>query len=102
MKDFVHLHLHTEYSLLDGACRIKDVAKRAKELGMHSLAVTDHGSMYGVIEFYKACKKKVSSLFWAVRYILLPVHIWIKIRGMIQIRDILFFLQRIIPVTRIL
>ena len=58
MKDFVHLHLHTEYSLLDGACRIKDVAKRAKELGMHSLAVTDHGSMYGVIEFYKACKKE--------------------------------------------
>ncbi|NLE25738.1 MAG: DNA polymerase III subunit alpha, partial [Clostridiaceae bacterium] len=58
MKDFVHLHLHTEYSLLDGACRIKDVAKRAKELNMHSLAVTDHGSMYGVIDFYKACKKE--------------------------------------------
>ena len=58
MKDFVHLHLHTEYSLLDGACRIKDVARRAKELGMHSLAITDHGSMYGVIDFYKACKKE--------------------------------------------
>ncbi len=58
MKDFVHLHLHTEYSLLDGACRIKDVAKRAKELNMHSLAITDHGSMYGVIDFYKACKKE--------------------------------------------
>ena len=58
MKDFVHLHLHTEYSLLDGACRIKDVAKRAKDLGMHSLAITDHGSMYGVIDFYKACKKE--------------------------------------------
>ena len=58
MKDFVHLHLHTEYSLLDGACRIKDVARRAKELGMHSLAITDHGAMYGVIDFYKACKKE--------------------------------------------
>jgi len=58
LKDFVHLHLHTEYSLLDGACRIKDVARRAKELGMHSLAITDHGSMYGVIDFYKACKKE--------------------------------------------
>ncbi|NLX63582.1 MAG: DNA polymerase III subunit alpha [Clostridiaceae bacterium] len=58
MKDFVHLHLHTEYSLLDGACRIKDVVRKAKELGMHSLAITDHGAMYGVIDFYKACKKE--------------------------------------------
>ena len=46
MKDFVHLHLHTEYSLLDGACRIKDLAQKAKELGMHA-TITDHGSMYG-------------------------------------------------------
>ncbi len=58
MKDFVHLHLHTEFSLLDGACRIKDVAKRAKELNMNSLAITDHGAMYGVVDFYKACKKE--------------------------------------------
>ena len=56
--DFVHLHLHTEYSLLDGACRIGTLVKRAKELGMHSLAITDHGVMYGVIDFYKACKKE--------------------------------------------
>ncbi len=58
MKDFVHLHLHTEYSLLDGACRIGPLVKKAKELNMHSLAITDHGSMFGVIDFYKACKKE--------------------------------------------
>ena len=58
MKDFVHLHLHTEYSLLDGACRIQPLIKRAKELNMHSLAITDHGAMHGVIDFYKACKKE--------------------------------------------
>jgi len=50
---FVHLHVHTEYSLLDGANRIKDLIKRTKELGMDSIAITDHGVMYGVIEFYK-------------------------------------------------
>lgn len=53
MTDFVHLHLHTEYSLLDGACRIKDVIRRAKELGQPAAAITDHGVMYGVIDFYK-------------------------------------------------
>ncbi|HHY64153.1 MAG TPA: DNA polymerase III subunit alpha, partial [Clostridiaceae bacterium] len=58
MKDFVHLHVHTEYSLLDGACRIGPLVKKAKELNMHSLAITDHGSMFGVIDFYKACKKE--------------------------------------------
>ncbi|RDV82097.1 DNA polymerase III subunit alpha [Ammonifex thiophilus] len=55
--DFVHLHLHTEYSLLDGAARIKDVVKRAKELGQSALAITDHGVMYGVVDFYKACQE---------------------------------------------
>ena len=53
---FVHLHLHTEYSLLDGAARINKVVARAKELGMPALAITDHGVMYGVVDFYKACK----------------------------------------------
>ena len=53
---FVHLHVHTEFSLLDGACRIDKVAKRAAELGMPALAVTDHGVMYGAVAFYKACK----------------------------------------------
>ena len=53
---FVHLHLHSEYSLLDGANRIKELPKRAKELGMDAMAITDHGVMFGVIDFYKACK----------------------------------------------
>ena len=56
-QDFVHLHVHTEYSLLDGANRIKDLVKRVKELGMKAVAITDHGVMYGAIEFYKECKK---------------------------------------------
>ena len=54
--DFTHLHVHTEYSLLDGSSKIKEIAARAKELGMDSLAITDHGVMYGVIDFYRACK----------------------------------------------
>ena len=53
---FVHLHLHTEFSLLDGACRISKLVKRVKELGQAAVAITDHGVMYGVIDFYKACK----------------------------------------------
>ncbi len=58
MSDFVHLHIHSEFSLLDGANRIKDLPVRAKELGMKAMAITDHGVMYGVIDFYKACKKE--------------------------------------------
>ncbi|MDE6107370.1 MAG: DNA polymerase III subunit alpha, partial [Oscillospiraceae bacterium] len=53
---FVHLHNHTEYSLLDGACRIPRLVKRVKELGQTAVAITDHGTMYGAIDFYKACK----------------------------------------------
>ena len=56
MSNFVHLHVHSEFSLLDGANRIKDLPKRAKELGMNSIALTDHGVMFGVVDFYKACK----------------------------------------------
>ena len=55
---FTHLHVHTEYSLLDGASRIKDLVSRAKELGMDSVAITDHGVMFGVIEFYRECRKQ--------------------------------------------
>ena len=53
---FVHLHVHTEYSLLDGACRIRDLPKLVRELGQNAVAITDHGVMYGVIDFYRACK----------------------------------------------
>lgn len=57
MADFVHLHTHTAYSLLDGAGKIDVLVNRAKELGMSALAITDHGVMYGVVDFYKICKK---------------------------------------------
>lgn len=56
MGNFVHLHIHSEFSLLDGANRIKDLPVRAKELGMDAMAITDHGAMFGAIDFYKACK----------------------------------------------
>ena len=57
-KPFVHLHVHTEYSLLDGACRLDNLVAHAKELGQTALAITDHGVMYGVVDFYKECKKQ--------------------------------------------
>ena len=55
--EFAHLHVHTEYSLLDGFSRVKKLIKRTKELGMKSVAITDHGNMFGVIDFYKEAKK---------------------------------------------
>jgi DNA polymerase-3 subunit alpha len=54
---FTHLHVHTEYSLLDGMCRIPQLVRRAQELGMESLAITDHGALYGAIQFYLAAKE---------------------------------------------
>ena len=58
MTSFTHLHVHTQYSLLDGAARIPDLVARAKSMGQTSLAITDHGVMYGVVDFYRACKKE--------------------------------------------
>ncbi len=58
MADFVHLHLHSEYSLLDGACRIADIPGAARAAGHTACAITDHGVMYGAIDFYKACIKE--------------------------------------------
>ena len=58
MSGFVHLHLHSEYSLLDGACRISDIPKRAKECGHDAVALTDHGVLYGAVAFYNACRKE--------------------------------------------
>ena len=56
--EFAHLHVHTGYSLLDGACKVDELVARTKELGMRHLAITDHGNMYGVIHFYKECRKQ--------------------------------------------
>ncbi|MCL2487009.1 MAG: DNA polymerase III subunit alpha, partial [Oscillospiraceae bacterium] len=58
MPDFVHLHVHSEYSMLDGACRVKELCARAKEMGQRAVAVTDHGVMYGAVEFYEEAKKQ--------------------------------------------
>lgn len=58
---FVHLHVHTEFSLLDGACRIGKMMDRVKELGQEAIAITDHGNMYGCIDFYKAAKRRESN-----------------------------------------
>ena len=57
MSQFVHLHNHSEYSLLDGFARIPRMVAKAKECGMNACAITDHGVMYGAVDFYKACKK---------------------------------------------
>ena len=56
MGEFVHLHLHSEYSLLDGACRVADIPRAAKEAGHTAVAITDHGVLYGAVAFYRACK----------------------------------------------
>ncbi|MDD5261530.1 MAG: PHP domain-containing protein, partial [Methylacidiphilales bacterium] len=56
-RNFVHLHVHTEYSLLDGACRISDLMDRAREFGMTAMALTDHGNLFGAIDFYQEAKK---------------------------------------------
>lgn len=56
MGNFVHLHVHSEFSLLDGACRIKKLVQKVKDLGQPAIAITDHGNMYGVVDFYKECK----------------------------------------------
>src|SRR6476646_3862870 len=55
-RPFVHLHCHTHYSLLDGASRIPELVQRVKSLGMNACAMTDHGNLYGAIEFYRECK----------------------------------------------
>src|SRR5689334_15126864 len=56
--DFVHLHLHTEYSLLDGACRVDELVDQGAKLGMKAMAITDHGNMFGAVTFYDAAKAK--------------------------------------------
>ena len=61
---FTHLHVHTEYSLLDGSNKIKEYVARVKELGMDSAAITDHGVMYGVIDFYRAAKAAAVRCMW--------------------------------------
>ncbi|KAB2642689.1 MAG: PHP domain-containing protein, partial [Verrucomicrobia bacterium] len=69
-QSFVHLHLHTEFSLLDGMIRTKDLAKRAAALGMPAVAMTDHGNLYGAVQFYKACKdQKIKAILGCEIYL---------------------------------
>ena len=99
---FTHLHVHTEYSLLDGSSKIKELLPRAKELGMDSLAITDHGVMYGVIDFYKKPKKWGLSRFLDVRSMLRPAPGLTGNRVRERTGIIIWFCwQRIIRDTRI-
>ena len=75
---FTHLHVHTEYSLLDGSNKIKECVKRVKELGMDSVAITDHGVVYGVIDFTELQERKASNRSWAVRCMWHPTPALIK------------------------
>ena len=76
MTDFVHLHLHTEYSLLDGIARIDQVTKKAKELGMPAIAITDHGNMYGAVKFYDACRDlDIKAIFGCEFYVAQDLHV---------------------------
>mgnify|MGYP001412281556 CR=1 FL=1 len=68
MPNFTHLHVHTEYSLLDGSNKIKEYVARVKELGMNSAAITDHGVMYGVIDFYRERKVRELIRSWGVKF----------------------------------
>ena len=68
---FTHLHVHTQYSLLDGASRITELVDKAKSLDMTAIAITDHGVLYGVIDFYKACKN--AGIKWRL---MLPRNPW--------------------------
>ena len=73
---FTHLHVHTEYSLLDGAARITRLLDRVKELGMDSCAITDHGAMYGVVDFYREAQKRgIHPVIGCEVYVLSLIHI---------------------------
>ncbi len=78
-QPFVHLHVHTEYSLLDGFSRIKKLVAHAAEMGMNSLAITDHGVMFGVMDFYNACKKAgIKPIIGMEGYIVAELALWAR------------------------
>lgn len=83
---FTHLHVHTEYSLLDGASKIHELVAYAKELGMDSLAITDHGAMYGAVEFYQECKKQgIKPILGCEVYLTTGSHFERNNRGMFHL-----------------
>lgn len=75
MAPFAHLHVHTQYSILDGASNISNLIDKAKSMGMEAIAITDHGNMFGVKEFHATALKRGSSPFWAVRC-MWPNDLW--------------------------
>ena len=76
MSDFVHLHLHTEFSLLDGACRVEELLDQAQKLGMPALAVTEHGNMFSAVTFHDYARKKgVKPILGCEVYVLSLIHI---------------------------
>ena len=76
LSDFAHLHLHTQYSLLDGAIRTRDLCKTVYERGMRSVAVTDHGNMFGTLQFYEEAKKHgIKPILGCEAYLLSLIHI---------------------------
>ncbi|MBQ2274501.1 MAG: PHP domain-containing protein, partial [Clostridia bacterium] len=79
---FVHLHVHTEYSLLDGACRITSLLDAAKELGQNAIAITDHGVMYGAVNFYKEAKKRDIKAIIGCEVYVAPRTRFDKVRGL--------------------
>ena len=78
MADFIHLHNHTDYSILDGAGRIKDYIKKCKEYGMNAMAITDHGNMFGAVDFYNQCKKAGIKPIVGCEFYLCPLGLEIK------------------------
>ena len=100
--NFTHLHVHTEYSLLDGSSKIGEITKRAKELGMDSLAITDHGVMYGVIDFYKAAKEAGIKPILGCEVYVAPGSRFERHRANLKTAIIIWYcLRKIIPVIRI-
>lgn len=81
---FAHLHVHTEYSLLDGSNKIKEYVARVKELGMNSAAITDHGVMFGVIDFYRAAKAAGIKPILGCEVYVAPVPDLTKVRGQVK------------------
>lgn len=85
-SNFTHLHVHTQYSLLDGAAKIPDLVKYAKELGMDSLAITDHGVMYGAIDFYEECRKQgIKPILGCEVYVTAGSHLERNNRGLFHL-----------------
>ena len=96
---FTHLHVHSEYSLLDGACRIEPMLDKIKSMGQTSCAITDHGVMYGVIDFYKAAKARGIKPIIGCEVYVAPRSRFDKVHG---IDNILFFFAGIMTAIKIL